>query len=678
MRGADTASHSGSPLRGRAEFLRLALDRSPMGLVVWDERMRVAEWSAGATRIFGYAAEEAIGRSFDFMIPEPDRMKVEAVVRALFAHDGGRHSRNHNTTRDGRVILCDWHNIELLDDSGSVIGIASLVEDASEKARGETAMREREELLGLLLRQDVAGIYFATVDDPVDWGEEVDKEAAISQVLSRQRLTVANDEFLRAYGQKREDAMGHYPGEDFDGDLPARRALYRRIFDEGAVHTETVDTRVDGTPLIVEGHFFALRDARGRIRGHAGIQRDVTRERRAQEEALRAREALAQEERLEGLGRLARHIAHDLNNALSPMLSGVELARRSIPEDGRAARELAEIARAIDRATELSRRLAHFARGEGGAATVVDLVRAVASWRDTRMPRRDGIVATFQLPAAPVKVAVNAEALAEVLGVLAENAMDAMPYGGPLLVTLAEADARSLPGAESLATARVAVLEVADSGHGMAQDLAENLFTPFYRSREGIGESGLGLALVRRFLLESGGVGHAESTPGRGTRVRLVIPIIGEAPAVEAVPAALGSMTIHLGETLLLAEDEEGVRHAAARVFHALGFKVIEAGDGDEALALARELGEPLHFLVTDLQMPGRDGLSLAREVARVSPDTAILIMSAFADERVSDGVLAELGALFLRKPYRVVDLVARLRELRRRTLGKRTRGRRG
>jgi PAS domain S-box-containing protein len=381
-------------------------------------------------------------------------------------------------------------------------------------------------------------------------------------------------------------------------------------------------------------------------------------------ERLRLEEQLRQAQKMEAVGRLAGGIAHDFNNLLCVITGYSEMALLGMPADAPLRPFLTEINKAGNRAAALTRQLLAFGRKQLLAPKVLDLNALV---RDTEgMLRRligEDIEFTAVLDANLPPVKADPNQLEQVLMNLVVNARDALPQGGRLEVRTRRVSP-STPDASGDREARPepwAVLSVADTGCGMDEATRARIFEPFFTTKEVGKGTGLGLAMVYGIVNQSGGHIEVESAPGRGTTFRVWLPPAECAPANDAAapPAGVPTGT----ETVLLAEDEEGVRFLAAQVLRGRGYTVLEAGDGEEALALGESHPGPIHLLLTDVVMPRLSGGHLAGRLARKRPETRVLFMSGFADSALVRHEVAngEVDCLF--KPFTPEALARKVRD---------------
>jgi signal transduction histidine kinase/CheY-like chemotaxis protein len=374
---------------------------------------------------------------------------------------------------------------------------------------------------------------------------------------------------------------------------------------------------------------------RGRIEKHAGKSRmagtltDVTERRHLEEELRRAH-------RLESIGRLAGGLAHDFNNLLAAMLGSLELLEEVCPNEGRD--DLATARHCAERARDLTAQLLAFARKQPVVLGAVDVAALVA--KVERLLRRL-VGPTIELiieAEGGLTVHADAAQLEQVLVNLAVNSRDAMPAGGVLSVRV-RADRLRLDLDHER---EVVVLEVEDQGIGMDAETIRHVFDPFFTTKDS--GTGLGLASSYGIVRQHGGDILVDSELGRGARFRVVLPRTMRSGSVRAGKAreAVGAGCV------LLVDDDESVRSTTARMLKSLGYDVVLAKSGEEALAIADAHPLPIDVLVCDVAMPERSGPEVARDVARLRPRIRTLLVSGYP-EGAEDSLP---GAAFLQKPY--------------------------
>ena len=398
----------------------------------------------------------------------------------------------------------------------------------------------------------------------------------------------------------------------------------------------------DGRELRVEARWTLMRGDDGDARSVLEIVTDVTERRAIEQQVLRAR-------RLESLGTLASGIAHDLNNALSPVLMAVQLLRDDPPQDER--EEILDLVEETTRhSADLVQQVLGFARGVDGQRLPVDVDALVA---DVARLVRDIFPPTIQWQADVADgvphVEGDATQLYQVLVNLCVNARDAMPDGGELRVRVTRQDLAELPvlaPAEAEPGTYVRV-EVVDTGHGMPPEALDRAFEPFFTTKETGTGTGLGLSTSLAIIESHRGFVEVTSAADAGTRFVIHLPASSDR-AVPAPPA--GRAQPGQGELILVVEDQPGVRHSTARALEANGYTVVTAPDGEEAVATFGERAEEIDLVLSDMMMPGIDGAETVRRIRRVRPDVPAVITSGLVDAAAD--VTEQLAVPFLSKPY--------------------------
>jgi PAS domain S-box-containing protein len=390
---------------------------------------------------------------------------------------------------------------------------------------------------------------------------------------------------------------------------------------------------------------------------HFFIGRDIS-DREVVEQRLR------QAQRMDAVGQLTGGMAHDFNNLLGIIIANLDLLRDSAHLNADQREMLGEAVDAALRGADLTRTLLAFARRQALQperveinALVANTVSLLARTLGERIPIRMNLAADLW------PVLVDPAQLESSLVNLATNARDAMPQGGELTIATAN---RALDGEYAAAHAELApgdyaMIEVSDTGTGIAPEVMARVFEPFFTTKEPGKGTGLGLSMVFGFVKQSGGHINVYSEPGKGTTFRLYLRRADatEAPPAEqpqVLPAAGGS------ETILVVEDNEGIRRAVRRQLTQLGYRVIEAETADAALEVLA--AERVVLLLTDIVMPGAmDGIELARTAMARWPELKVILTSGFPEYRLGDNGEARAGLKLLGKPYRRDELARALRE---------------
>jgi PAS domain S-box-containing protein len=404
--------------------------------------------------------------------------------------------------------------------------------------------------------------------------------------------------------------------------------------------------RLDGTIVHVSQVLLVHRGPDGKTEFISTIARDIGEQRR-QEQALR------QAQKMEAVGQLAGGVAHDFNNLLTVILNCGESLAQSLPPGDERREEASEIVQASQRAARLTRQLLAFSRQQVMEARTVDLNAVIRNLM--AMLRRlvgDHVQLVERLDPGTPHVFVDPSQFEQVLVNLVVNARDAMPNGGTIAIRTATT---------VLEERRFAVLEVKDTGIGMDEATRARIFEPFFTTKELGHGTGLGLATVAGIVAQSGGEIAVESTPGRGTTFRLQLPaaLASDAPSPPPTPRSSPTPATgrpSLGEhearsRIVVVEDQDAVRHMTARMLAADGFEVAQARSADEALRILGD-GEPVALVLTDVEMPGAGGRTLAGFLERDARRIPILFMSGYTNDSLLLRGALPPNASFLAKPF--------------------------
>jgi len=384
----------------------------------------------------------------------------------------------------------------------------------------------------------------------------------------------------------------------------------------------------------------------------------------------KSQEQVLQAQRMENLGQLAGGVAHDFNNLLAVILNYVSFVSEELAaatgSDWRqrcetARGDLGQIKRAGERAASLTRQLLAFARREVVQPQVLDLDSVITAVEEMlRRTLGEHIELVISLAGDLHPVLADPGQLEQVLVNLVLNARDAMPAGGTLTIDTGNVtvDADSVAGGSKSRPGQNVRLRVSDTGTGMTRDVIEHAFEPFYTTKRDSSGTGLGLATVYGILTQAEGNIRIYSEPGAGTTFTIMLPVTEEAAAPVLEPAPYEREP--KGETVLIVEDEAALREVTKRIFTRNGYRVITAGNGPEALDLARGHPGEIHLLVTDVVMPHMLGKEVAEKMRLIRPSIEVLFMSGYARPVLASQGRLEPHVALVEKPFSEAELMAK------------------
>jgi two-component system, cell cycle sensor histidine kinase and response regulator CckA len=393
----------------------------------------------------------------------------------------------------------------------------------------------------------------------------------------------------------------------------------------------------------------------GDTRHFTGIVRDIT-QRKKREEQLR------QAQKMEAIGQLAGGVAHDFNNLLTIIAGYSSMLLSVLPVEDPSRVPVGEIRLAAERATALTRQLLTFSRKHVIAPRALNLNEVVSSAE--QLLRRligENIIVSTALAQGVSQVRADPVQIEQVIVNLAINARDAMREGGRLTIETCDVELTKVKDADC-APGRYVMLAMTDTGCGMTPDVKARLFEPFFTTKGPGKGAGLGLATAYGIIKQSGGQIVVHSEPGIGSCFKVYLPAI--APWTQQAGAGDPARAEHGHETILLVEDEAGVRKLARLVLESHGYQVIEANSGAQAIEVVNSRNGPIHLVVTDVVMPQTSGSQLAQHLRGSHPDTKVLFMSGYTDDAVVRRGIIEAHTAFLQKPFTPHALIQKVRDV--------------
>lgn len=474
-------------------------------------------------------------------------------------------------------------------------------------------------------------------------------------------IQYCNPAFEKVSGYSKREALGRNPrllksgkhGDEF----------YARMWatiTKGKVWAGRLTNRKkDGTLFEEDATISPIRDADDRITGFVAVKRDVT-------EQLELERQFRQAQKLESLGRLAGGVAHDFNNLLTVIngYSDLLLKLWKAPDPLRFYAE--EIRTAGGRAASLTKQLLAFSRKQVIEPGVVDLNATIRE--SAPMLQRligEDVALVTRLDDSLGRVMADPDQMHQVIMNLAVNARDAMPDGGKLEIETGNADLAADGGSAGHPDAvpgRYVLMAVTDTGHGIDDAIRQHIFEPFFTTKEEGKGTGLGLSTVYGIVRQSGGWIEVRSEVGVGSSFQVYLPRVDAAPAEAPSPACAAAD--EGSETILLVEDQAAVRALIKSVLEQSGYHVLEAGDGDEAMAVAGRFPGDIHLLVSDVVLPGMNGKELSECLQTTRSNLKVLFISGYTANVVLNAGAPVGGVEFLRKPFTPDELAAKVRQV--------------
>jgi len=601
----------------------------------------INSWNNGAQRFKGYTPEEIIGQHFSLFYTDEDRANGKPARNLRTALEQGKfEDEGWRVRKDGTRF---WANVvvdPIRDDDGKLIGFAKITRDITERKQAQEALLASEERFRLLVQSvtDYAIFMLSPEGVVINWN------AGAERIKGYTHDEIVGSHFSR-----------FYTDEDRAAGIPARGLAAATR--EGRFEIEGWRVRKDGTRFWAHVVIDAIRNDMGDLVGFAKITRDVTERRQAAEALERTREALFQSQKLEALGKLTGGVAHDFNNLLGVIVTGLEILVRQA-HDPSIAKVVDSMQRAASSGAKLTQQLLSFARQQPLRQDRYNLARLIGGFEAVLRRACDETIA-FQLTFAPElkPVLIDATQFETALLNLVSNARDAMPGGGTLTIS-AENVRLAQNQIANLAAGEYVKVSVRDTGSGMPSDVMARAIEPFFTTKE-IGKgTGMGLSQVYGLVQQSGGELTLESEIGKGTDVSMYLPVNQGVPAGETASTedAAGS------EKALVVDDQPDVLAMALKLFQTLGYEVLSANNGRDAVEILKRTPD-IDVLFTDVLMPGMDGVSLAREADSLIPGIKIILASGFPAPALGKEEDGDPHYAFVNKPYRLAEIAKILRK---------------
>jgi PAS domain S-box-containing protein len=389
------------------------------------------------------------------------------------------------------------------------------------------------------------------------------------------------------------------------------------------------------------------------------IAEDIT-ERRVLEDQFR------QSQKMEAVGRLAGGIAHDFNNLLMVISGYTEVLLYHLSPGHPLHAKAEAIQQASDRATTLTRQLLAFSRKQLLELKVIDVNAIVTDMERLLRPLiGEDIELTTNLTPNIGCARADAGQLEQVIMNLVVNAKDAMPSGGKICIRTASVtlDESYRPENTFIKHGPYVMISVSDTGQGMDRETQARIFEPFFTTKEKNKGTGLGLSTVYGIIKQSGGYVFVQSELGRGTVFTIYFPRVDEPSEAHGI-APVSHAAAGGNETVLLVEDEDSVRQLVRETLESRGYRVLEAANGKDAIALAASHADPIHLIITDVVMPGLSGHELVAQILPARPRIKVLYLSGYAQDAFAAPAAAEAQKTFLQKPFTLQSLTRKVREI--------------
>jgi PAS domain S-box-containing protein len=631
---------SGVAGAGRFELLVDAV--TDYAIYLLDKDGYVASWNRGAQRFKGYTADEIIGQHFSvFYTPEDRATNLPARALRTAAEEGKFEQEGWRVRKDGTRFWTSVVIDPVRDTNGNVIGYAKVTRDITDRLEQTKRLRESEERFRML----VQGV----------------RDYAIYMLDPEGRVTNWNAGAALIKGYKEEEIVGQhfsrfYTEEDRAAGVPAH--ALKTALAEGKYESEAWRVRKDGTRFRAGVLIDPIYGEDGSLIGFAKITRDLTERWKTQQEVQAAREALAQAQKMEAIGRLTGGVAHDFNNLLTVIRASADLlSRNDLPEQKRQ-RYVRAISDTAERAAQLTGQLLAFARRQPLKPERFDVAARLGGMGQIlHTTLGSPVQVSYVIEPEVGMVDADPNQFETAILNMAINARDAMPSGGSLQISAKRASSIPAVRGHAAVKGRFVAVSVEDNGTGIDDETLARIFEPFFTTKDVNKGTGLGLSQVYGFAKQSGGEVSVTSELGKGSRFTLYLPQVDDAEERDEQEGKGEHQPVESlrQRSVLLVEDNETVGSFAQSLLNELGQDVTWATDADDALRIIEERQGRFDLVFTDVVMPGMNGIGLAQELRRRWPKLPVVLTSGYSHILAEEG---SHGFPLLQKPYTVDGLL--------------------
>jgi PAS domain S-box-containing protein len=623
-------------LRQSKERYQALFERSLDCVFLTDLGGRILDANQASLNLLGYQREDILTLTFDSLLTEDQLPLAYQVTEEIRTTGYQKHPTEYRLQgKDGREVYVETQ-ASLIYRDGKPFAIQGIARDLTERKRAEASHAR----LALALDQAAESIIITETNGAIVY---------------------VNPAFEKTSGYTRAEVLGQNPRILKSGKQDVE--FYRRMWEVlncGEVwQGHFINVSKAGKLYEEEAAISPLRDAAGKIISYVAVKRDVTRE--VQLEA-KFREA----QKMEAFGQLAGGVAHDFNNLLAVIQLQAGLLRS---EQNLSMNQLAivgDLEKAAERGANLTRQLLLFSRKQTMQPCDLNLRDAVANI-SKMLQRTLGEQVQLQFKFSPESLFLHADPgmIDQILLNLAVNARDAMSKGGQIFMETAavefdEATAMQHPQARP---GSFVCLSVSDTGCGIPPEILPRIFEPFFTTKDVGKGTGLGLATVFGIVQQHKGWIHVYSEVNQGTTFRVYLPRLTQAPANKPSSSSLASLCGG-SETILLVEDEFAVRGTVRTILSRIGYRVLEASTGHEAMAVWKQHREEIRLLLTDLVMPGGiNGREMAEQLLQQNPQLKVIYTSGYSADIAGKDFLLEEGVNFLAKPFQAHKLAQTIRQ---------------
>jgi PAS domain S-box-containing protein len=622
------------------------LEAIPDAIVAVDQQGTILEVNSLTESLFGHRKGELIGRSIETLVPERYR-----TTHHQHRHDFGQQPKVrrmgeglelYGRRKDGSEFPVEISLSPVQTEGGMLV--LSAIRDISDRKRIEQELRKAHRELSERTDREIWE-YRSRLALIIDSSQDAIIGKDVNGIV-----TSWNQGAQHMYGYTAAEMLGQsisiLSPKDRPDEIPKILETIRR--GETVQHYETVRVSKDGHLLIVSISVSPIRDSEGVIVGASVIARNITEQKRAQEQ-------LRQSQKMEAVGRLAGGVAHDFNNVLGIITACTDLLSGRIDGNPKITEYIQNIKTAAQRGASLTRQLLSFSRRQITQPIVFDVNERLKEVSKLLRPLMgDDVEIIIQSRASAALVEADPSQFDQVMLNLAVNSRDAMAHGGKFILETgtADFDEHFVKQHPQVTTGKYILLAVSDTGCGMDETTISHIFEPFFTTKEPGKGTGLGLATVYGIVRQSGGYVWAYSEPGRGTTFKIYLPSAEHKLELEEIVEIAALPPRGEGKTILLVEDDQIMRQLTGTMLTEQGYTVLEANDGVSAWELIKSNGAHVDLVLTDVVMRGMSGPELGLRISKDHPQTRIVYMSGYTGKLFDKNTAPRSSVPLLEKPF--------------------------
>lgn len=621
-----------------ARFRQEIMDSVPLPVFVKDTEGRYVEVNRALTEFLGLSREQLLGKTLGAVFPESEAAEFRRRDEEIFLHGGRQVYRGRVRNAAGEIRTVIFHRAAFHGGDQALGGLIGTFLDVTDSDLALQRLRLQE----TALRAAANGIIITDRSGMILWANPACEPLT---GFSPEELVGASVRILKSGAQ----------------DTAFYRNLWETVLSGNVWQGEIINRRKDGTLYHEETTITPVRDESGAVSHFISIKQDITSRKQVELQYLRA-------QRMEGIGLLASGIAHDLNNVLAPVLLSIELLQ-AMHQDADTQEILHTVEQSARRGADIVRQVLTFARGVKGERIPLQskhLVKDIVRVAKETFPKN--IEVHVRMDTEVANVEGDPTQIHQVLLNLAVNARDAMPDGGRITLSAHNLQVREALSAinGTIPLGEYVVLGVKDTGIGIAAEYHQRLFEPFFTTKSANKGTGLGLPTSLGIVKSHNGFFRVLSEPGKGAEFLVYLPAThrDEASPAPASPAAPRGN----GETVLVVDDEPGIRSITSEILSRHGYRVLIAADGTDAMALVAQHRGKVEVVVTDVMMPHMDGVALVRSLRKLAPNTRVVAFSGLSKDPTLAPKIEELRRLglppVLSKPLAAPELLTAVHEV--------------